>query len=62
MRFCLSTGTARIALAAEDWSNLFGMHGTVCGGNFFYFHPVELLDGTYFNEDDPHNNMTQNNS
>ncbi len=29
---------------------------TVCGGDFFYFHPVPLASGSYFSEDTPNAN------
>ncbi len=41
----LSTGRERLFVTA-----------TVCGGDFFFFHPITLTDGSYFDEDSPNAN------
>ena len=48
------SGETTVTLTAERGS--LSVTATVCGGNFFFFHPLTLLDGDYFDESSPNAN------
>ena len=44
------SGETSVSVTTERAS--LSVTATVCGGSFFFFHPVSLIDGGYFDEDD----------